>query len=99
MTTMTIDDFTLLKVIGKGGFSRVFMVRKKDSGALYAMKVMKKAWVVSESKFRQTMSERTLMERLIYHPFIIQLHWAFQSKEELHLVMDLCTGGELLFHL
>lgn len=47
-----MNDFQLLKVIGKGGFSKVFLVRKKDSGLLFAMKVMEKSFVMGDGKFR-----------------------------------------------
>lgn len=71
-----MNDFQLLKVIGKGGFSKVFLVRKKDTGLLFAMKVMQKSFVMTDGKFKQVMSERTIMESLD-HPFIVKLHWAF----------------------
>lgn len=47
-----LNDFEPIKIIGTGGFSRVFLVRKKDTGFLYAMKVMKKSYVTDESKFK-----------------------------------------------
>jgi serine/threonine protein kinase len=47
-----MNDFQLLKVIGKGGFSKVFLVRKKDSGLLFAMKVMQKSFVMTDGKFK-----------------------------------------------
>ena len=101
-----MNDFQLLKVIGKGGFSKVFLVRKKDTGLLFAMKVMQKSFVMTDGKFKQVMSERTIMESL-NHPFIVKLHWAFQSvilaltlqRDELNFVMDLCAGGELFYYL
>ena len=49
------NDFQLLKVIGRGGFSKVFLVRKKDSGLLFAMKVMEKSFVMTDGKFKQVM--------------------------------------------
>jgi serine/threonine protein kinase len=72
------NDFEMMKVIGKGGFSKVYMgtiiivftiiymalVRKKDTGFLYAMKVMKKSYVTNDSKLKQIMNERTIMEQL-----------------------------------
>ncbi len=73
-----MNDFQLLKVIGRGGFSKVFLVRKKDSGLLFAMKVMQKSFVMNDGKFKQVMCERNIMESLT-HPFIVKLHWAFQS--------------------
>ena len=74
-----INDFELLKVIGKGGFSKVYMVRKKDTGFLFAMKVMKKSYVTNDSRLKQIMNERTIMEALADDPFIMKLHYAFQS--------------------
>ncbi|CDW89031.1 protein kinase domain containing protein [Stylonychia lemnae] len=91
-------DFEQIKVIGRGGFSRVILVRKKDTGRLYAMKIMKKNKIIREKKLKPILSERKILEKL-NHPFIIKLHWAFQSNEELFFVMDLCTGGEVFFHL
>jgi serum/glucocorticoid-regulated kinase 2 len=73
-----INDFQLLKVIGRGGFSKVFLVRKKDTGLLFAMKVMQKNSVASELKYRQVVSEKNIMASLD-HPYVVKLHWAFQS--------------------
>jgi serine/threonine protein kinase len=97
------SHFEVVKMIGKGGFSRVLEVRKKDSGELFAMKSMNKAFLKREHKIPQVLTERQVMARL-NHPFIVQLKWAFQSvrvsqDHELHLVMDFCPGGELFFHL
>jgi serine/threonine protein kinase len=92
------DHFECVKVIGKGGFSRVLQVRKKDTGKLYAMKIMNKDFIVQEEKVPQVSTERRIMVRM-NHPFIVKLHWAFQTASELNLVMDFCPGGELFFHL
>jgi serum/glucocorticoid-regulated kinase 2 len=74
------DDFEQIKVIGRGGFSRVVLARKKDTGRLYALKIMKKSRVFKEKKLKPIMSERNILEMLNHkHPFIIKLHWAFQS--------------------
>lgn len=73
---ISAQDFELLKVIGRGGFSRVILCRKKDTGRLYAMKILKKSKIIREKKIKPILSERTILERLD-HPFIIKLHWAF----------------------
>lgn len=91
-------DFEQLKVIGRGAFSRVILVRKKDTGRLYAMKIMKKEKLLREQKIKPILNERLIMQKL-NHPFVIRLYWSFQSKEELFFVMDICTGGEMFFHL
>lgn len=95
---VTIDHFLPIKLIGKGGFSRVFEVRKRDTGQLYAAKVMNKAFLLSEEKAAQVLTERRILT-CTAHPFLIQLHWAFQTDTELFLVLDFCPGGELFYHL
>jgi len=62
------------------------------------MKIMRKDKLTREQKVKPILNERQIMEKL-NHPFIIKLYWSFQSKTELFFVMDLCTGGEMFFHL
>jgi len=76
----------------------VILCRKKDTGRLYAMKILKKSKIIREKKTKPIISERQVLEQ-IDHPFLVKMHWAFQSKEELYFVMDICTGGEIFFHL
>ena len=73
-----IRHFIPLKVIGKGGFSTVFMCRKKDSGYLYAMKIMSKEFVIKEEKVPQILTERNILIKCS-NPYIVKLHWAFQT--------------------
>ncbi len=73
-----LSDFDILKVIGKGGFSKVLQVRKKDTAMLYAMKVIKKSFIVQKGKVEQIMAERRILSK-INHPFIVSLHYAFQT--------------------
>eukprot|EP00826_Nyctotherus_ovalis_P001611 TRINITY_DN10269_c0_g13_i1.p1 TRINITY_DN10269_c0_g13~~TRINITY_DN10269_c0_g13_i1.p1 ORF type:complete len:701 (-),score=112.04 TRINITY_DN10269_c0_g13_i1:759-2861(-) len=99
-------DFEKVKIIGKGGFSNVYegtlqfqhIVRHKYTGNLYAMKVIEKASLDTDSKVKQLMNEKQIMASLD-HPFIVKLHWSFQSRKRLHFVMDFCAGGELFYHL
>jgi p90 ribosomal S6 kinase len=90
----------LLKVLGEGSFGKVFLVRKitaPDAGTLYAMKVLKKATLKVRDR------ERTKMERNILaninHPFIVGLHYAFQTEGKLYLVLDFLRGGDLFGRL
>jgi serine/threonine protein kinase len=72
------EDFEQIKIIGRGGFSRVVLARKKDSGRLYAVKIMKKSRIIKESKLKPILSERAILEQLkMNHPFLVKLHWAF----------------------
>lgn len=95
---ITCQHFNPIKVIGKGGFSTVIQVRKKDTGQLYAIKTINKQFIVKEDKVYQMVNEKDIMTKMS-HPFIVKLYYAFQTKNNLHLVMDLCPGGELFFHL
>lgn len=96
--TITLSIFSPIMVIGKGGFSYVTAVRKKDTGVLYAIKTMDKEFVINEDKITQIMTEKEILTKMS-HPFIVSIHWAFQSKNKLHLVLELCPGGELFYHL
>ena len=96
--TMTLANFTPLRVIGKGGFSYVTAVRKKDTGILYAIKTMDKEFVLGEDKIPQIMTEKEILSRMS-HPFIVSAYWTFQRKKQLHIVLELCPGGELFYHL
>ena len=95
---VTINDFEQIRVIGRGGFSKVVLARKIDTGRLYAIKMLKKEQLINDRKIQPVMRERGVLQRL-NHPFLVKLHWAFQSSSDLFFVMDICTGGELFFHL
>lgn len=95
---MTVDDFDLLKVVGKGSFGKVMQVRKKDTGNIYAMKVLKKEQLVKRKQVAHTQTERKVLEN-IQHPFIVSLRFAFQTDHKLYMILDYFTGGELFFHL
>lgn len=100
---LSVEDFELLKVIGKGAFGKVMLVRKRvtdatSSSPIYAMKVLKKASVFAKNQVEHTKSERRIL-RDIDHPFVVRLRFAFQTEDKLYLVMDYYSGGSLFFHL
>ncbi|KDO30178.1 AGC protein kinase [Saprolegnia parasitica CBS 223.65] len=97
-TKVTIEDFDLLKVLGKGSFGKVMMVRKKDTQKIYAMKTLRKAALIKRNQLGHTKTERNILQT-IKHPFLTTLSYAFQTPEKLYLVMDYCSGGELFFWL
>uniref|UniRef100_A0AAR2LX87 Ribosomal protein S6 kinase n=1 Tax=Pygocentrus nattereri TaxID=42514 RepID=A0AAR2LX87_PYGNA len=98
-----IENFELLKVLGTGAYGKVFLVRKvsgHDSGKLYAMKVLKKATIVQKAKTAEhTRTERQVLEHIRQSPFLVTLHYAFQTDTKLHLILDYVNGGELFTHL
>eukprot|EP01118_Nematostelium_gracile_P017505 TRINITY_DN74_c0_g1_i1.p1 TRINITY_DN74_c0_g1~~TRINITY_DN74_c0_g1_i1.p1 ORF type:complete len:409 (-),score=123.26 TRINITY_DN74_c0_g1_i1:149-1375(-) len=92
------DDFELLTVIGKGSFGKVMQVRKKDDGKIYAMKVLRKEAIIARKQVAHTKAEKSILQK-IQHPFIVTLHFAFQTKDKLYMILDYVNGGELFFHL
>ncbi|CAM9337277.1 unnamed protein product [Ectocarpus sp. 6 AP-2014] len=94
----SIDDFSSLRVLGKGSYGKVVLVRRKNTGVLYAMKILKKGDVVRKRQVERTKIERRVLGN-VEHPFLMRLHYAFQTDNKLYLVLDYCPGGELFFHL
>ncbi|KAF7475942.1 Hypothetical predicted protein [Marmota monax] len=86
-----IENFELLKVLGTGAYGKVFLVRKisgHDAGKLYAMKVLKKATIVQKAKTTEhTRTERQVLEHIRQSPFLVTLHYAFQTETKLHLIL------------
>jgi serum/glucocorticoid-regulated kinase 2 len=95
---LTIDDFELLKVVGKGSFGKVMQVRKKDTSRIYALKTIRKAHIISRSEVAHTLAERSVLAQ-INNPFIVPLKFTFQSPEKLYFVLAFVNGGELFHHL
>ncbi|CAI4214939.1 unnamed protein product [Parascedosporium putredinis] len=95
---LKIDDFELLKVVGKGSFGKVMQVRKKDTHRIYALKTIRKAHIISRSEVAHTLAERSVLAQ-INNPFIVPLKFSFQSPEKLYFVLAFVNGGELFHHL
>lgn len=95
---LSIEDFDLLKVIGKGSFGKVMQVMKKDTRQIYALKTLRKQHIVSRMEVTHTLAERTVLAR-INNPFVVPLKFSFQSPEKLYLVLAFINGGELFYHL
>jgi serum/glucocorticoid-regulated kinase 2 len=80
---------------------QVILVQKqqgKETGHLFAMKVLRKTHLVKRRQIERTRTERKVLSA-VNHPFIMKLHYAFQTESKLFLVLDYCPGGELFFHL
>uniref|UniRef100_A0A4W3H1V3 Ribosomal protein S6 kinase n=1 Tax=Callorhinchus milii TaxID=7868 RepID=A0A4W3H1V3_CALMI len=94
------SQFELLKVLGQGSYGKVFLVKKikgSDAGQLYAMKVLKKATLKVRDRVRSKMERDILAE--VNHPFIVKLHYAFQTEGKLYLILDFLRGGDLFTRL
>ena len=84
-------------------YGKVFLARKRtgvDAGTLFAMKVLKKATIVQKKKTTEhTKTERQVLQTIRQSPFLVTMHYAFQTPSKLHLVLDYVNGGELFTHL
>lgn len=93
-----LEDFNLLKVVGRGAFGKVMLVRKKDNSALYAMKILSKDMLIRRNQVGRTKAENRIL-RAVQHPFVVGLQFAFPAETKLYLVMDYVNGGDLFTHL
>jgi RAC serine/threonine-protein kinase len=93
-----VNDFESLKVIGKGSFGKVLQVRYRKTGEIYAMKVLNKKTILERRELEHTKAEKAILMKL-RSPFLVRLHFAFQTPDKLYFVMDYVNGGELFYHL
>lgn len=82
-----------------GSFGKVYQVRKKDTGRIYAMKVLVKKQVIEQKQVEHTIAERNVLVQALQSPFIVGLKFSFQTSTKLYLVQDFMNGGELFFHM
>ena len=92
------NDFTQIKLIGKGSYGNVFLVRYNKNNCLYAMKVYKKSDLREKNQENNTKSERNLLTKINF-PFIVEVKFAFQTETKLFLVQEFIQGGDLFFHI
>jgi len=98
LRTVSIDDFDILRVLGRGAFGFVKACIKKDSGKLYAMKCIDKRRVMATDSVDTIMAEREFLS-MMDSRFTVCLRYAVMDNESLFLVLDLMVGGDLKFHL
>uniref|UniRef100_A0A7S2YEW8 G protein-coupled receptor kinase n=1 Tax=Entomoneis paludosa TaxID=265537 RepID=A0A7S2YEW8_9STRA len=92
------DDFYIMRVLGRGGFGLVNACKKGTSGKLYAMKMMNKRRIKMKKSEQLAKNEREAMAA-VESNFVVNLKYSFHSKEDVYLILDLMTGGDLGFHL
>eukprot|EP00056_Hartaetosiga_gracilis_P021935 m.27335 g.27335 ORF g.27335 m.27335 type:complete len:652 (-) comp9344_c0_seq1:132-2087(-) len=98
-TAMSLDDFDILKVIGRGSFGKVVLAKNKKTGDHVAIKSLKKEVVVEDDEVACTIVEREVLTVARDCPFLINIQASFQNDERLFFVMDLVSGGDLMFHI
>ena len=94
-------DFTFLATIGKGNFSKVMLAEKKVSKALFAIKIIRKDFLIEHDELSSAKVEKSVFLKATQekHPFIIHLQAAFQTETRLYFVMEYVSGGDLMLHI
>ena len=95
---VTLNDFKILKTLGKGAFGKVLLVYNEELNKYFAMKILKKDFIKKNKQIVHTKVERKILEKIDY-PFIAQLFYAFQNKEKLYMITEYMPGGEMFYHL
>ena len=87
-------DFEVTQLLGEGSFGKVFKAIKIDTGRSYAMKSMKKQFLIGNNQIKYAVSEAEIMKELD-HPYVLRLCYTFQTPENLHMIMELIENGDL----
>eukprot|EP00730_Choanoeca_flexa_P000573 TRINITY_DN10254_c0_g1_i5.p1 TRINITY_DN10254_c0_g1~~TRINITY_DN10254_c0_g1_i5.p1 ORF type:complete len:642 (+),score=246.15 TRINITY_DN10254_c0_g1_i5:113-2038(+) len=95
---LRVEDFKFTKVLGRGSFGKVFLAERKTDGKMMAVKALKKLRVIEDDDVEATITEKQVLALGAQAPFMIQLVASFQSKDHLFFVMELVSGGDLMFH-
>ncbi|KAJ0100409.1 hypothetical protein Patl1_19928 [Pistacia atlantica] len=90
----SIEDFDIIKPISQGAFGRVFLARKRATGDLFAIKVLKKADMIRKNAVESILAERNILIS-VRNPFVVRFFYSFTCRENLYLVMEYLNGGDL----
>ncbi|XP_057973049.1 probable serine/threonine protein kinase IRE4 isoform X2 [Malania oleifera] len=90
----SIDDFEIIKPINRGAFGKVFLARKRTTGDLFAIKVLKKLDMIRKNDIERILAERNILIT-VRNPFVVRFFYSFTCRDNLYLVMEYLNGGDL----
>ncbi|XP_067932920.1 serine/threonine-protein kinase 38-like [Watersipora subatra] len=94
-TRLGVDDFDPLKVIGRGAFGEVRLVQKKDTGHIYAMKILHKKDMLEKDQLAHVRAERDILVEAD-HQWVVKMYYSFQDTSNLYLIMEYLSGGDMM---
>ena len=97
-SSIRYKDFQLLNLLGEGSFGSVFLARHKISQKKFALKVLQKKKMLIQKQVRFAASEVSILKQ-IEHPFVMNLHFTFQTPNYIYLGLDYCSGKDISHHL
>jgi serine/threonine protein kinase len=92
------NSFEILELIGGGSFGKVFKVKLKGTNNIYAMKVLNKGYLIKKKLLRYAITECNVLKQSNC-PFILKLHYSFQTPENLYMILDYCPIGDLSYQI
>ncbi|XP_065134476.1 serine/threonine-protein kinase N1b isoform X1 [Paramisgurnus dabryanus] len=100
-SSLGLEDFRLIAVLGRGHFGKVLLSEYKKSGNLYAIKALKKGDIVARDEVESLLCEKRIFETVnsARHPFLVNLFACFQTSEHVCFVMEYTAGGDLMMHI
>jgi len=95
---VTFSSFSLLEKVGSGAFGAIFKVALKSTSEIYAMKAISKRFLFKTKQLKYAKAECQILKQM-NHPFIVKMHFAFQTPKYVYFILDFCTGGDLSMHI
>ncbi|XP_017066079.1 serine/threonine-protein kinase N isoform X8 [Drosophila eugracilis] len=98
---LSMDNFRLLSVLGRGHFGKVILSQLKSNNQYYAIKALKKGDIIARDEVESLLSEKRIFEvaNAMRHPFLVNLYSCFQTEQHVCFVMEYAAGGDLMMHI